>query len=376
MEINFRKLLLLSLSLSSINLFSELAYVMNFSNRIYSFDTNYLSTPATSYPYPGACYGIAFSPDGNTVYSSNAASGDVYSFPSNNPYTLTPLGTGLIAPENIAISSDGTYGIAIETFTTREIYFFPIHGSSHTAVRLTPTNSTITTPAYIAINGLYAFVGDVNGDIYRVTFTSTTYNATLIQSLGNNDLAGLAVSNDGYLYISGYVNPKVSRVPLSNQTTTPALLATLVDDTEGLAVSGDGKTVYCTSFNEGIYAIPTNEGLPTTNFTRLTALNITNAVGITIAPAISPPQGLTGTQKKNNFGLAFENVNLLNWQPSLTNRVTGYYVYRNGTLIATLNASTLSYQDSNIQRGVVTTYTVSAFDAGNNTSSQVSVTIN
>ncbi len=59
------------------------------------------------------------------------------------------------------------------------------------------------------------------------------------------------------------------------------------------------------------------------------------------------------------------------WSASTDNvAVRGYDVYRNGTLIATTNATTLSYTDSSLAPATNYSYTVDAFDGAGNHSSQ------
>ncbi len=93
----------------------------------------------------------------------------------------------------------------------------------------------------------------------------------------------------------------------------------------------------------------------------------TGPTGIVISSqtALSPPENLTGQQKKNDFGLVFELFNLLKWDTSPSSGVSGYYVYRNGIKIATLDASASEYEDHNRKNGVTTLYSVTAFMGGN-----------
>ena len=78
----------------------------------------------------------------------------------------------------------------------------------------------------------------------------------------------------------------------------------------------------------------------------------------------SVPTGLaTTTVASSSVGLT--------WQPSTDNvGVTGYDVYRNGTLIGT--SPTSSYTDSTVASGTSYQYTVAAFDAAKNISTQSS----
>ena len=89
---------------------------------------------------------------------------------------------------------------------------------------------------------------------------------------------------------------------------------------------------------------------------------------------VNPPTNLSGIQQKNNFGSVYELVNSISWSAS-SSSVSGYRVYRNGVLIATLNSSTYGYDDHNIQKGVATLYSVRAYNSLGNQSSAVDITI-
>lgn len=87
-----------------------------------------------------------------------------------------------------------------------------------------------------------------------------------------------------------------------------------------------------------------------------------------------PPTDLVGFQGRNDFGTVYELVNTLQWQPSASLNVQGYYIYRNNVRIATVDATTTSFEDHNQPRGAIT-YGVSAFDEIGNTSSVATVTV-
>ena len=92
-------------------------------------------------------------------------------------------------------------------------------------------------------------------------------------------------------------------------------------------------------------------------------------------PGPSAPTNLIGFQRQNDFGVIFELFNTLQWQPSDSLDVQGYYIYRNNVHIATVNSSTTSYQDHNQPFGVATLYGVAAFDEDGNVSDQITITI-
>lgn len=89
----------------------------------------------------------------------------------------------------------------------------------------------------------------------------------------------------------------------------------------------------------------------------------------------SPPSRLTGQQQANNFGVVKEWCNILNWSASPSSGVASYTIYRNGSLIATVGASTFEYEDHDRPKNVSTVYEVYAVDGSGNASSAVTVTI-
>ena len=73
------------------------------------------------------------------------------------------------------------------------------------------------------------------------------------------------------------------------------------------------------------------------------------------------PDTISGKQKKNNFGLMKEYFNRITWQVNSTQDVLGYKLYRDGILIATLDANIYSYDDHNRTRGQSYTYALTSF---------------
>lgn len=86
-------------------------------------------------------------------------------------------------------------------------------------------------------------------------------------------------------------------------------------------------------------------------------------------PPPSATLSLSGNQKVNNFGIVKEHFNTLSWSIDAT--VSQYSLFRNGTLIVTLNGSATFYEDHN-QPNSPQTYTLEA-TLGDD--SQISATI-
>ena len=89
--------------------------------------------------------------------------------------------------------------------------------------------------------------------------------------------------------------------------------------------------------------------------------------GDNVAP--STPTGLSGSAASPS------RINL-NWTASTDNvAVTGYRVYRNGALRTTTAGNVLVYQDNGLTASTTYSYTVQAFDAAGNASSQSTAAI-
>lgn len=83
---------------------------------------------------------------------------------------------------------------------------------------------------------------------------------------------------------------------------------------------------------------------------------------------LEPPSHLQGKQKKNDFGFEYELYNQLTWTASPSPDITGYFIYRNGKKIATVNSFTYTYEDHNRKKGVSYIYAITAFNSGSESS--------
>ncbi len=84
-------------------------------------------------------------------------------------------------------------------------------------------------------------------------------------------------------------------------------------------------------------------------------------------PDITPPSVPTGLRATATSTPSV----ILNWTASTDNvAVTGYTIYRNGSMIATVSGSTATYTDTNVVQAGSYSYTVNAFDAAGNHSAQ------
>ncbi len=128
---------------------------------------------------------------------------------------------------------------------------------------------------------------------------------------------------------------------------TPATCASL-GDTCGLPADGCGGTLSC-----GTCTAPQYCGGSGTAY---------HCAPDAIAPSV--PGGLTASNVTTS-------TVSLTWNPSTDNvGITGYNVYRGGTLITTTPATSTAYNDSGLTANTLYSYTVSAKDAAGNASAQ------
>jgi hypothetical protein len=156
----------------------------------------------------------------------------------------------------------------------------------------------------------------------------------------------------GFNPYAAFISPSGILTPIQNLP-FPGLITSVAINSSGFAIIGGGANTnvyaaFVSPFGEIITLAP----LPMTGFL--------NSVAI-VDRSVEPPNALMGRQKKNDFGYQFELFNILQWEPSQTSDVAGYFIYRNGIKIATLDAAMLQYQDHNRKKGAHALYSVTAF---------------
>lgn len=210
------------------------------------------------------------------------------------------------------------------------------------------------------------------------TFSGTT---TLTLSSGNNSICARAVDYAGNISSSYSVS-------LGNDTTGPTAptaistswtgwsnnTSVVIKNITGSTDSGSGVAYYQYQLNNGAWI--TLSGTPT--LTLVEGTNTINARAVDKAGNVSAtysvllgrdttpptvPQNLSVSSKSSNSVT-------LSWTAStdIYSTVTGYNIYRDGTLIGT--SSTNSFSDNTVISNQQYSYTVSAFDTFNNTSVQ------
>ena len=225
-------------------------------------------------------------------------------------------------------------------------------------------------PKGIAIYGTYAYIAN-SWNPGAITVVDTLTNTVLdtISSPDFNSPAAVAFAN-GIGFVSNNGSNTVSAFDPFNNT----VLSTFAIDGSPFT-SPYGMTAYAQDKVFGIYAaIYGGNAISIIDSTTFAYTQINNMIlSIPNSIAFPDPVNFTtrfqGQQKTNNFGTVREYFNNLTWTAATGSNVAGYYIYRNGSLIATLlGASTISYQDHNKSPTGTNTYVLCAFDQDGNIS--------
>ncbi len=274
------------------------------------------------------------------VYAVNQNSNDVSVLDATTlaPIAGSPFPTGGLSPIGIAINPTGTR-VYVTNINSNNVSVLdattlaPIVGSPF------PTGGF--GPSAIAINpaGTRVYIGNL-----------TSNNLSVLDATTLAPIAGSPFPTGGTSSYGIVINPAGTRVYIANQGSFNVSSVSVLDATTLAPIAGSPFPTGGTS-SYGIVITPQAS-----------------------TPSISPPSNLTGHQKRNDFGLVFELFNLLKWEASPSTGITGYFVYRDGIKIATLDASTLEYEDHNRKNGVTTLYSVTSF-IGSNESTPINIEV-
>lgn len=228
--------------------------------------------------------------------------------------------------------------------------------------------------SFSAQRGTLSGSGTLTGDVYVNSGTISPDTGETL-TLGSLTLNPADLIN-GTLGSLVHIEIDSSSIPSVVDVTGPAALAgTLEIDLDSNAQVGT-YTILTSSEITGTFDFVTFTG-PTPSYS---LSYVTNASPMYVQLDFlgfgpNPPSNLQGKQKKNDFGLEYELYNQLTWTPSSSSDVIGYYIYRDGTKIAAVNAHTHTYQDHDRKKGVSYNYAVTAYSESGE-SSQVTILMN
>ncbi len=160
----------------------------------------------------------------------------------------------------------------------------------------------------------------------------------------------------------------------------------LISVTGAVALAGTLEIDLDRTALPGTYILLTSSGItntfdsisfvgPTPNYS-ISYLPRENPTFIQFELKAPPLLNLQGAQMKNTFAFEYELYNELTWGPSLSNQTIGYFIFRDGEKIATLDAQTTTYLDHNRKKNLSYTYSITSFDASGNESIPETITIN
>lgn len=328
---------------------------------------------------------IAITPDGSTAYLVNQAGNSVVPFPLPAGPEGTPIPVGS-TPIPIVITPDGT-----------KAYVSNAGASSVSPIDLV----TNTAGAEISIGAGGIVLGlAISPDGAKLYIPVITAGVTRILDIATDTLDPDTIPGSTPLHMG--ITPDQAPVAAFTMTSNGVFNASASSSLVGSIATyawdfGDGTTLVTTSpIANHNYAAPgnynvtlqvTNTAGTSTEYvysSRLAYRNggpsaeITQQVTITPSGPVAPtaPTNFRGKVIKNRFATQTDVIDNLKWSASSDPSVTGYRLFRDGVLIATIPATgPFKYNDHNRRPGVTYTYQLVAFNAGNQESAPVVVVL-
>jgi len=323
--------------------------------------------PVGTNPY----HAIATTPDGSYLYIGNSGSADVSVINTATNQVITTIDVGQ-DPNGCAITPDGKYLYVANTT------------SNNVSVIDTSTNEVIATtnvgthPHGIAItpDGQFAYVANMDSnDISIIEIANNNVSGSITLDVGVVPFVLAITPNGQYAYVTNHNNTGLLKYVYVIKTSDNSVYASITgtgNQPNGIAITPDGKSVYVSNYLSNNVSV-----IDTGTNTVLSSINVGNEPGgIAITLPLLPPQNLTGKQEKNDFGFEYELFNLLNWNTPQFYGFAGFFVYRNGNKIATLNRYARQYSDHSRIKGSSATYSVTSFSPVGEESDPITVQIN
>jgi hypothetical protein len=205
------------------------------------------------------------------------------------------------------------------------------------------------------VTNVTAFDNEVNG--LNSQLLSPFAQGYVTTSSDVSVMAKYDSTNNSFYIFAGSGQP--ANPPSTNQTATFTIAGTCPTSitvyNESRTLSGTNTTV------SGNPACTFSDTFADSNAVHIYQINNTASGGGSSAPSAPTLSLLSGCSVTSNT------VDL-SWTAS-TGSPTGYYVYRNGTKVATVSSSTLNYLDSGLTPGTSYSYYVAAYNGSGSTSS-------
>lgn len=212
--------------------------------------------------------------------------------------------------------------------------------------------------------------GSLTGDVFVNSGTISPEPA------GTLTLGSLSLNSAGFGALGSLVHSEIDAAgtPSVVAVTGPASLAGTLEIALDANTPPGSYIILTSSAISGMFDAVTFTGI-TPNYTITYGTTFVQLNFLGYPSGLEPPINLQGKQKKNDFGLVYELYNQLTWGASPSSDVAGYFIYRDGTKIAILDASTLIYKDHNRKKRVTYTYAITAFNSNGSESSPANIVI-
>ncbi len=388
---------------------SSLIYVTNLNSNTVSVIDTTEGTVIDTISVSSSPFFIAITPDNRQIYvgSRNHAAIDVIN-PSTNTVVETITLPGGASPNEIVVTPDSqhvyvasendfVYVIETTSNTITESILFP-QGSAPLGATITPdgeyvyiansgnqtvgvietvSNTLVSTiqlqsggfPHGLTVtpDGAYVYVSDSMQNVVYIIDTSTR---TLVTTIATNPGSGpLTITPSGdYVYLIERTLSTLSIIDTGTNTITSSVSLIPAASYQDIIFSSDGTISYMTSYGMDNVTVFDNSSQ-----TILNTIPVGSGPFGMVLTSLLPPQSLSCEKKTNDFGIIQEYYNLLNWQAPFSS-IAGYYLRRNGDIIATLPSTALSYEDHNQPIQAEDTYTLTAFNSAGSESNSVTVT--
>lgn len=313
----------------------------------------------------------------NTIINGTIPFSDIYSFSSASwggaieiPFP-TSISLSGVLPTSISLNN---LGHALVSFMgtlpfSRSAAFASYYdgtawSSGDTVAPLSPMDSTVFNPQIVlndSNNGAAAWtyfnIGFGNSVIQAATFDGTNWTVNPDLSPPSEDEFGptLAFNNLG----NGVVVWDSNNNSVESSFLTAGSWGPSITVATGDVVDANSLPVVMNDNNAGIVAYDFNN----------TGGSGPDEVFASFFPATSPsspplpPAGISASALTNRFATQSDYIKIISWLASPTTDVTSYQISRNGTVIATVPSTQLSYDDHNQSKKTVNTYSVVALSA-------------
>jgi len=317
---------------------------------------------------------VTISPNGASVYVTNYVDGSV-SVISTATNTVTGPRISIydnydLNPIQVAITPNGEFAYVTAYFSD---YIYVISTSSNTVVDYFSIGTEYSSGIAITPDGATAYVTNYYGVVYPINTSNNSVGSSITVGSFNAYTLGIAITPNGeFAYAANNDSDTVAVINTSNNTVVGSPIS-VGNEPYMVAVTPDGSFVYVTNYDSNSVSV-ISTGSNTVVETISVGSNPSQiAIGIIPPP---PAASFTGEVLKQRFLTQTNRIHQLRWTASVGPTVIGYNLYRNGTLIYTVDVSgSFLYNDNNRHSNIPDTYQLTTFNDSHMESTALTVTL-